>query len=221
MQDFPNSVGLYPILDFDYCKTHSIHAEFLIDLWSSHKNYIPFFQFRGKSLSEKEYEKQYSTIRKTSNVLQVIVNDFWELAIREESFGIHLGKEDFDDLSQQKKELLHSKNLLKGTSSHNQSELNELVQWNWDYSGIGPIFQTNTKLTKRETLGLHFLKSACALTKIPLCPIGGISNENLESIFQIGKFFPSSISSFSNKAQFLQCISIVEKYSIQSTGPIS
>ena len=208
---FPKSICLYPILDFDYCRQYSIRAESLIELWSSYKEFIIFFQFRGKSLSEDEYLKEYSRLRKKSPKLEIVVNDFWKLAIRENAFGFHVGKEDFENLSDNEREALQSSNLLKGASSHCESDLLELANWKWDYSGIGPIFPTNTKQTNRKELGLDFLKSAVS-AKIPLCPIGGISEDNLESIFQVGNFFPASISAFSDEKSFLKCISIIKKY---------
>ncbi len=209
--DFPDSVGLYPILDYDYCKIHSISPEFLLDLWNSHKNYISFIQFRGKSLSESEYRKEYSNLRNKSPKLEIVVNDFWELAIRESAFGFHVGKEDFKSLSDKEKEALLSSSQMKGTSSHSESDLRDLANWRWDYSGIGPIFPTNTKQTDRKILGLDFLKSVVS-AKIPLCPIGGISEDNLESVFGIGNFFPASISAFSDEIRFLKCIGVIKKY---------
>jgi len=209
---FPKPFGLYPILDLDHCKMKSIHPKSLIELWNSYPDYIPFFQFRAKSIPEKEYSEIYFSLMKLSVKLKIIVNDFWKFAIRENAFGFHLGKEDFETLSESEKELVKSSTLVKGTSSHSLTDLQNLTRINWDYSGIGPIFPTNTKSSEHPVLGVDFLKQARKFTEISLAPIGGISEINIESIFQSGNFFPASISAYSDEKRFRKCIAIFEKY---------
>ncbi|MBE7411855.1 MAG: thiamine phosphate synthase [Leptospiraceae bacterium] len=215
MKNFSKPIGLYPILDLDYCTLNSIEPENLIELWESKSEYIPFFQLRGKSFSEKEYSDKYFYFLKKIKNLPIIINDFWKFAIREKAYGLHLGKEDFETLTRTEKEELFSSNIIKGTSSHSVSDLENLSPQDWDYSGIGPIFPTNTKRSDYPVLGAEFLNSAKLHSKIALAPIGGISENNLESVFFSGNFFPASISAFAKEKRFEKCISIIKKSLVQ------
>lgn len=210
-----NSAKLYPILDFDFCQSQSISLNSLIEYWKNFPDCISFFQLRAKSLSPLEYKNLYSDLLKSFPDSKIIVNDFWELGLELNSFGIHIGKEDYLSLSREKKKKLKkAEYILKGTSSHSIEDLKNLELEIWDYTGFGPIFPTSTKQTSNPVLGVEVLKKALIETKIPLIPIGGISLENFISLFGFGKILPASISMMANEKSLVKIVDFIRNHPI-------
>jgi thiamine-phosphate pyrophosphorylase len=208
-----NSAKLYPILDFDFCQSQRIFLSSLIEYWKNFPDCISFFQLRAKSLSFTEYKNLYSELLQSFPDSKIIVNDFWELGLELNSFGIHIGKEDYLSMSnEEKKKLRSAEHILKGTSSHSIEDLQNLELEIWDYSGFGPIFPTSTKQTLNPVLGVEVLKKALLQTKIPLVPIGGISLENFISLFGFGKILPASISMLSNKKSLVKIVDFIRNH---------
>ncbi len=208
-----NSAKLYPILDFDFCQSQKISLNSLIQYWKNFPDCISFFQLRAKSLSLPEYKNLYSDLLQSFPDSKIIINDFWELGLEFNSFGIHIGKEDYLSLSQEeRKNLQNAEYILKGTSSHSLEDLQNLGLEIWDYTGFGPIFPTSTKETTNPVLGVEILKNAILQTKIPLVPIGGISLENFISLFGFGKILPASISMLSNEKSLVKIVDFIRNH---------
>lgn len=201
--------GIYPILDIDFCRRNQIQPEDLIELWLSFPALISFFQLRYKSGVDVEYALIYERLAKAFPEIKIIINDRWKLALKYDSYGLHLGKEDFLALNDSDKEKIQSAHFIKGTSSHSLEDLKSLEPGFWDYSGYGPIFPTSTKETENEILGIEGLKKALDVTDLPLVPIGGISVENLESICNLAPFRFASISMAAFKENLVRASSIL------------
>jgi thiamine-phosphate pyrophosphorylase len=52
-----------------------------------------------------------------------------------------------------------------------------------EYLSIGPIFATTSKLRPDPVAGIEGLKTVRALTKKPLCAIGGVTLGNVKEVF--------------------------------------
>ncbi len=195
-----NPIGLYPILDIDYCKSKQIDPERLLKVWEEFPSIVDCFQIRAKNYSEKEVEKTWEDLRVKSN-LKIIINDHWKLSIRVGADGFHLGKEDYASLTESEKNQIRESTLWKGTSSHSIADLLSLES-HWDYTGFGPIFTTNTKQTENIPLGKSILEKAIRITKVPLVPIGGIDIENFLSIAIPKLTKPAGISLFAQEKDF-------------------
>ena len=207
------SAKLYPILDFDFCNKQDISLTALIRLWRKFPDCISFFQLRAKSLGLSEYRNIYTELKLMFPSSNIIINDFWEFALEVNSFGLHIGKEDYAYLSQVERDRLKSaKYILKGTSSHSLEDLQNLELELWDYSGFGPIFPTLTKQTTNPILGVEILQKAISLTKIPLVPIGGIGIENFISLFGFGRILPASISMMANKKSLVKIVDFIRNH---------
>lgn len=209
MSEFFKTPGIYPILDYDYITQYSISIEFLLELWSDCK-YISVMQLRAKNLNPQEYYKLYNRIIQYNPKKNIIINDFLGVAEDVNSFGIHLGKEDFLALNEKDKERLRSLNMVKGTSSHSLQDLQNLEVGLWDYTGFGPIFKTDSKKTDNPTLGVRILPEALEKSKIPLVLIGGIHSKNIREILNVGNFVIASISAVSDEYQLNQIINAIE-----------
>ncbi len=93
--DFRNL--LYPILDFDFCYAQNVPLHSLISVWELYPKVISFFQLRAKSLSPSDYKNLFLSTQKKSN-LPIIINDHLDIALECNAFGIHIGKEDYQNL---------------------------------------------------------------------------------------------------------------------------
>lgn len=208
-----HSAKLYPILDLDFCKNKNISLFELIHLWNQFPDCISFFQLRAKSISQSDYKNLYLELKKDFPSAEIIVNDFWEIALEVNAFGIHIGKEDYETLSKPNRTRLKKANdLIKGTSSHSLLDLENLELDLWDYSGFGPIFETTSKKTNNPTLGIRNLTQAIREAKLPLVPIGGIDRENFSSLYGFGKITPASISMMANEKSLVKIVDFIRKH---------
>ena len=205
--DFRNL--LYPILDFDFCNAHNIPLHSLISTWELHPKAISFFQLRAKSLSPSDYKNLYFSTQKKTN-LPIIINDHLEIALECNAFGIHIGKEDYEKISMTLKQELQDSKMLKGTSSHSKDDIDSLEDF-WDYTGIGPLFPTSSKISSYPPIGLENLICLTKISKIPLVPIGGINISHIYELTKIPNVVPASISLFSNLELFPKIVSIWHK----------
>lgn len=115
---------------------------------------------------------------------QVFINDYWQLAIELDAYGVHLGQEDMDDAN-----LLAIQNagLRLGISTHGHYELLKMHQLKPSYLAIGAIFPTKTKNMTGQIQGLTALKQLLPLLEgTPVTAIGGISIERAEHVLATG-----------------------------------
>ena len=104
----------------------------------------------------------------------VVVNDSLDLALACGADGVHLGQDDLhpDDA----RELLGPGRLV-GWSTHDLEQVDEAADLGVDYAGFGPVYATPTK-GYTSGLGAEALLHACAVARVPLLAIGGITPAN-------------------------------------------
>ena len=68
-----------------------------------------------------------------------------------------------------------------GVSANNSTDITNAIKNGCDYIGIGPVFQTLTKKSKKP-LGLEKIKALTKDIKIPCFAIGGINKLNISSL---------------------------------------
>ncbi len=129
---------------------------------------------------------------------QVFINDYWQLALKHNAYGVHLGQEDLEvsNISQ-----LQTANIRLGLSTHGYYELLRIVQLKPSYIALGHIFPTTTKQMPSKPQGLVRLALYQALintipnqygTSIdkqfgyPTVAIGGIDLSNAERVWRCG-----------------------------------
>ncbi|ENO1896649.1 thiamine phosphate synthase [Vibrio vulnificus] len=124
---------------------------------------------------------------------QVYINDYWQLAIQYQAYGVHLGQEDLQvaDLA-----ALTNAGIALGLSTHGYYELLRIVQLQPSYIALGHIFPTTTKQMPSLPQGLVRLKLYQQLidtipydesiTGVPTVAIGGIDQSNAATVWQCG-----------------------------------
>jgi thiamine-phosphate pyrophosphorylase len=115
---------------------------------------------------------------------QLVVNDYWQIAIEESCDFVHLGQEDLDgaDLG-----AIRNAGIRLGVSSHDYGELERALSTEPEYIALGPIYPTRLKKMKWAPQGLFRITEWKQLIgEIPLVAIGGLTVERLPQVFGAG-----------------------------------
>jgi hydroxymethylpyrimidine kinase / phosphomethylpyrimidine kinase / thiamine-phosphate diphosphorylase len=170
--------NLYPIVD---------RAEWLEKLFPLG---IKIVQLRIKDLQGDELEKEVKKAVEISNKFdgQLFINDYWELAIKYNAYGVHLGHEDMQEAHL--KEIADA-NIRLGLSTHCYYEASLAHGYNPSYIAFGPVYYTALKAMKFKPQGLENLKLWRSMFNRPLVAIGGI---NIEKISDVMECNPDMIS---------------------------
>ncbi|SCB58463.1 thiamine-phosphate diphosphorylase [Rhizobium aethiopicum] len=115
---------------------------------------------------------------------QLVVNDYWKLAIDEGCDFIHLGQE---DLVAADRNAIRRAGLKLGLSTHDISELETALAAEPDYVALGPVWPTILKAMKWAPQGVERLSDwRRRVGAIPLVAIGGITAERAPRVLERG-----------------------------------
>ncbi|MGR5129596.1 thiamine phosphate synthase [Photobacterium swingsii] len=168
-------LALYPVVD------SAEWVERLLELG------VKTTQLRIKEPQGPELEAQIAQIIAAGNAhqAQVFVNDYWQLAIDHQAYGVHLGQEDLEtaDLTQ-----IQQAGLRLGLSTHGYYEILRAAEFSPSYIALGHIFPTTTKDMPSKPQGLSRLALYQKLIgqDYPTVAIGGIDLLRAESVWQTG-----------------------------------
>jgi thiamine-phosphate pyrophosphorylase len=147
---------------------------------------VRLVQLRIKDLDEASLRAEIRSAKAlcARHRCQLIINDYWQLAVEEGCDFVHLGQEDLQaaDLSR-----IRAAGLRLGLSTHDDVELETALAVKPDYIALGPIYPTILKQMKWAPQGLERIgewKRRVATT--PLVAIGGLNSARLESVFAAG-----------------------------------
>lgn len=141
-------------------------------------------QLREKNLLGKEFLIKAKKIRELTRKYNAlfIVNDRIDIAMLSDADGVHVGQADLDILDVRK--LIGSEKIV-GVSASNIKEAILAEKNGADYIGVGSIFPTNTKKDAKNVY-LNGLKEIKNNINIPIVAIGGIKEDNIKFIKDIG-----------------------------------
>ncbi|MBN6033171.1 thiamine phosphate synthase [Pantoea ananatis] len=115
---------------------------------------------------------------------RLFINDYWQLAIKHQAYGVHLGQEDLEVANLQ--QILHA-GLRLGLSTHDDAELDRALALRPSYIALGHIFPTQTKVMPSSPQGLAELKRHLGrLQGISTVAIGGISIDRVPAVMETG-----------------------------------
>ena len=112
----------------------------------------------------------------------LIVNDRVDLALAVDADGVHLGQEDMPIAVA--RQILGSQRII-GRSTTNPDEMQRAIQEGADYIGVGPVYETPTKVGKAAA-GLEYVRFAAKHCPIPWFAIGGIDADNVNDVISAG-----------------------------------
>jgi thiamine-phosphate pyrophosphorylase len=115
---------------------------------------------------------------------QLIVNDYWLLAIAEGCDFVHLGQGDLDTADVA---AIRKAGVKIGVSTHSHLELARALAVAPDYVALGPIYPTILKVMPWSPQGLQRITEwKRRIGDIPLVAIGGLTVERLPGVFEAG-----------------------------------
>ena len=120
----------------------------------------------------------------TRHGAQLVVNDYWQLALDERCDFVHLGQSDLDaaDLT-----ALRAAGVRIGISTHDDAELERARALEPHYIALGPIYPTLLKVMPWAPQGLARIGEwKRRIGRIPLIAIGGLTVERLAAVFAAG-----------------------------------
>ncbi|WP_422023170.1 thiamine phosphate synthase [Roseibium sp.] len=147
---------------------------------------VKLVQLRIKDQPDADIARQ---IREAKTVCadhgcQLVVNDYWRLAISEGCDFVHLGQEDMADADV---DAIRKAGLKLGVSTHDGVELSTALAVQPEYVALGPVYPTVTKELKWAPQGLEKITRWKAnIGDLPLVTIGGLTVERLSGVFERG-----------------------------------
>ena len=115
---------------------------------------------------------------------QLILNDYWRLALEVGADYVHLGQEDLDGADVA---ALRAKGVRLGVSTHDEAELERALQLKPDYIALGPIYPTILKAMRFGPQGLEKIGEwKRRIGAIPLVAIGGLNIERGRACLEAG-----------------------------------
>ena len=171
---------LYAILDPEQTKGR-VPETVLLELL---KSGIEWLQLRVKAMPPRNFlDLACAARRRTrSSSCKLIVNDRVDIALACAADGVHLGQEDLP--LQAARKLMGDR--IIGISTHDVEQAKAAEASGADYIGFGPMFGTATKATGYSARGLEMLRRVREAVRIPIVAIGGITEGNVNEVWQAG-----------------------------------
>ncbi|MBR2691358.1 MAG: thiamine phosphate synthase [Aquamicrobium sp.] len=147
---------------------------------------VKLVQLRVKDTPDEALRVEIRAARATCerHGCQLVVNDYWQLAIEEGCDFVHLGQE---DLAEADVGAIRRAGLKLGLSTHDHSELATALAAGPDYVALGPVYPTILKAMKWAPQGLDRIaewKRRAGDT--PLVAIGGLTVERIPGVLAQG-----------------------------------
>lgn len=147
---------------------------------------VKLVQLRMKDVSEdilREHIKRSKAICEKFDC-QLIINDYWQIAIEEKCDFIHLGQEDLADADLAS---IQKAGLKLGVSTHDSAELDKALAVKPDYVALGPVYETILKKMKWQPQGVVKVTRWKSLVgDLPLVAIGGLTPDRAQGVLQAG-----------------------------------
>ena len=147
---------------------------------------VKLVQLRIKDTPEPEVRRQIARARDICAVhqAQLVVNDYWQVALDLNCNFVHLGQEDMDTADFA---ALRRAGVRIGLSTHDEAELDRALSSDPAYVALGPVYPTLLKKMKWAPQGLERVarwKTMAGTT--PLVAIGGLTPERAPGVFAAG-----------------------------------
>lgn len=181
--------GLYVISDDTLTPQESMLEQIELTL----KAGVKIVQYRDKKsayplLKENAYKLQ-QLCRKYDALF--VLNDAFEIAIEEGFDGLHVGKSDYENIEEIRKNF---KGILGVSCYGNLEQAKKMQDIGVDYVAFGSFFTSPTK-PNSAVVDFEVLGKAKEKLSIPICAIGGINSQNVE---QIIKYKPDMVAVISD-----------------------
>lgn len=150
---------------------------------------VPTVQLRFKSTDpqaiDAEVRAAVAAVQGTDALL--FINDHWQAAIQAGAYGVHLGQEDMEALSNTEVQAIRNAGLRLGLSTHGYAEMLRADALSPSYIALGAVFPTTLKRMATAPQGLARLSAYARLMRgTPLVAIGGIDGTRMADVLASG-----------------------------------
>lgn len=167
---------------------------------------------KNRPLAEVETEIARSIkLAKQYNV-HLFVNDYWQLAVKYQAYGVHLGQE---DLATADLNAIQQAGLRLGVSTHGYFEIMRALAIQPSYIAFGHVFPTQTKEMPSQPQGLVNLAKYVGLVaplQIPTVAIGGINEDRIENVMSTGVGSAAVVSAITQATDWQRAVKNLEKF---------
>jgi len=173
--------GLYLVTDRDLCSGHPLEEVVLTAV----RGGAACVQLREKNLPTRAFVEEAMRIKALLAPFDVplIINDRIDVALAIGAEGVHIGQEDMPYPLARR--ILGSRVII-GLSVETWEDVELAEQWDVDYLGISPVFETPTKTDTKGSWGLAGIAKIRAYSRHPLVAIGGLNAANAGAVMQAG-----------------------------------
>ncbi len=143
-------------------------------------------QLRAKDMDEARLRAEIARARDICAKAgsQLVVNDYWRLAIEAGCDYVHLGQGDLDEADVP---AIRGAGMKLGISTHDRAELDRALSLDPDYVALGPIYPTILKQMPWAPQGLDRIGEWKRLIGArPLVAIGGLTVERARACLKAG-----------------------------------
>lgn len=144
-----------------------------------------FVQVREKHLDAREFLSEARWIVELchKNGVRCVINDNVDIALLSGADGVHVGQ---DDMACEKARAMLGEGRIIGVSAHDLDEALAAERAGADYLGSGAAFPTNTKDVSGHFVTPEQYAAITSAVKIPVVAIGGITKDNISSLYGCG-----------------------------------
>ncbi|MBS9478430.1 thiamine phosphate synthase [Ancylobacter radicis] len=147
---------------------------------------VKLVQLRAKEMDEAQLRGEIALAREVCARYgaQLVVNDYWRLALELGCDFIHLGQE---DLAEADLAAIAKAGVKLGISTHDEDELEIALRANPAYVALGPVYPTILKKMKWAPQGLERVTAwKKRIGDLPLVGIGGLTIERAPGVLRAG-----------------------------------
>jgi thiamine-phosphate pyrophosphorylase len=161
---------------------------------------VKLVQLRIKDASDEVLRKEIAASKSACEKYgcQLVVNDYWQLAIELDCDFVHLGQEDLADADVA---AIRKAGLKLGVSTHDGEELETALSVEPDYVALGPVYPTILKEMKWAPQGVEKVgRWKRQIGELPLVAIGGLNPERLPGVFENGADIAAVVTDITRNA---------------------
>ncbi|WP_225369279.1 thiamine phosphate synthase [Methanobrevibacter arboriphilus] len=138
--------------------------------------------------------------------IPLIINDRIDIALAIDADGVHIGQSDMPANIARK---LVGEDKILGVSAATISDALTAEKYGADYIGSGAIFPTDTK--EAECIDINYLKEIINKVNIPVVAIGGLNENNINSLKETNIKGISVVSAIMNSIDPKKSATILKK----------
>ncbi|MDR6951593.1 thiamine-phosphate pyrophosphorylase [Ancylobacter sp. 3268] len=147
---------------------------------------VKLVQLRAKDMETDELRREIAEAKAVCARYgaQLVVNDYWQLAIDAGCDFVHLGQE---DLTEADVPAIRRAGMRLGVSTHDEAELDTALAVQPDYVALGPVYPTILKAMKWAPQGLERVAGwKKRVGDLPLVGIGGVNLDRARGVLDAG-----------------------------------